>query len=208
MTLYLKLTQTGEFFFMTFAVQCNQRKEGIPLRKIRYRFIQAISLTAICMIAFFAAMLFWLSASDHPQVLILMLFFAVGGAIAIVWLFRSVRDLTTGRLIWDNQILQIPVAKLDGTLLNDMQMVISGFGILMNSKVIRFNQDGIKLLSVKIGADSIGLRYGAGERIHEATLLFQSLEKEKLQAIIEAFRYETGVEPELGDDMYVLIQDS
>ena len=74
--------------------------------------------------------------------------------------------------------------------------------------LFRSNQAGIKLLSVKIGADSIGLRYGADERIHEATLLYQPLEKEKLQTIIEAFRYETGVEPELGDDMYVLIQDS
>lgn len=208
MTHFLKLTQTGEFFFTEYEVLCKQHKEGIPLRKIRYRFFQAISCTVICLFAFFATVFFWLDAADRSLAFALVLLFALGEIIAIAWLFRSARDLTTGRLIWDNQILQIPVAKLDGALLNDMQMVVSGFGILMNSKVIRFNQDGIKLLSVTISADHIGLRYGAGENVHEAKLLFQLPDKDKLQAITEAFCFETGVEPELGDDIDVLIEDS
>ena len=208
MTLLLKLTQTGEFFFTKLQVLYKQHKEGIPLRKIRYRFFQAIAFTVICLFAFLGAVFFWLAAADRSLTLALILLFAIVEIIAVAWLFRSVRDWTTGRLIWDNQILQIPVAKLDGVLLNDMQMVVSGFGILLDSKVIRFNQEGIKLLSVKIGSDHIGLRYGAGENIHEAMLLFQPPGKERLLKIVEAFRFETGVEPELGDDIDVLIEDS
>ena len=114
MTLLLKLTQTGEFFFTKLQVLYKQHKEGIPLRKIRYRFFQAIAFTVICLFAFLGAVFFWLAAADRSLTLALILLFAIVEIIAVAWLFRSVRDWTTGRLIWDNQILQIPVAKLDG----------------------------------------------------------------------------------------------
>ena len=74
---------------------------------------------------------------------------------------------------------------------------VSYFGILLGSKVIKFNRDGIKLKAVEIGRDYISFDYSAkNEELRNIRLLyFKPDDKDELAGIIEKFRCNTGIVP-------------
>ena len=126
------------------------------------------------------------------------------GLIAAVLFFIMNQRLTAARLIVENQILHIQPAVLrerDSTKESEaascetVEMFVSCFGLLLGSKVIKFNQEGIRLKAVEIGRDYLSLDYGRDMDIHNIRLIHASPDSAVLAGIIEKFRYETGITP-------------
>lgn len=130
------------------------------------------------------------------------LLFAVGaltsGCMAYLWA-RECKRLKTARLIVENQILHIHTAVIRDGLKSenteDIEVFVSYFGILLDSKIIKFNQDGVLLKAVEIGRDFISLTYGTDKRMQNTRLLRAAIGVEELEKIAERFRYETGITP-------------
>ena len=74
-------------------------------------------------------------------------------------------------------------------------MFVSGFGILLGSKIIKFNQGGIRLKAVEIGRDYLSIDFGTDVEIRNIRLLHIRPDSAALAGIIEKFRYETGITP-------------
>jgi len=107
-------------------------------------------------------------------------------------------------LIVENQILRIQTAilhkrdsrkQIDCGTCETMEIFVSCFGILLGSKIIKFNQDGIQLRAVEIGQDYLSVDYGTETYIGNIRLLYVRPEGMSLADIIEKFRYETGIIP-------------
>ena len=157
-------------------------------------------------------------------VLLLCLFFFIEGytifnidiRIVFVLLFTVLAALlaaeyyryNTAKLIMDNKIIYIQVTKIEENcekkIYNTLstivlEYVISCFGILLGSKVIKFNVDGIKLTEVKINHDFIFIVYGKDNKNKTIRLLHGSLSTQELRDFVERFRYETGITPNVID---------
>lgn len=119
---------------------------------------------------------------------------------------RECSRLRAALLIVENQILHIrPVVvdaqergkKMKGSPAETMEVFVSCFGILLDSRIIRFNQEGIHLKAVEIGQGFISFTYGTENQVHNTRLLCARIDKGELTKIIERFRYETGTVPRL-----------
>ena len=126
------------------------------------------------------------------------------GLIAAFLFFTMRKKLTAARLIVENQILHIQPAvqrvrnsmkESEAESLETVEMFVSCFGILLGSKVIKFNQEGIRLKAVEIGRDYLSLDYGRDTDIHNIRLIYSRPDSTVLASIIEKFRYETGITP-------------
>jgi hypothetical protein len=119
-----------------------------------------------------------------------------------LWI-REYKRLELARLIIENQILHIrPAVITDGTGATArpgdaqaMEVYVSYFGILLDSRIIKYNQEGILLLGVEIGPDSISLTYGTGKWVQTVRLLHAALSGGELGRIVDRFRFEAGVTP-------------
>ena len=124
------------------------------------------------------------------------------GVAAAFWL-RGVGKLKIARLIAENPILHISTAvisDLSGEAaqpenIENTEVIVSYFGILLDEKIIKFNQDGIRLRAVEIGADFISFTYGTEKRTQNIRLLRPAINSAMLEQISERFRYETGITP-------------
>ena len=116
---------------------------------------------------------------------------------------RELGKLKIVRLIAENPILHINTA-----VINDLtgeasypedteytEMIVSYFGILLDEKIIKFNQDGIWLRAVEIGNDFISFTYGTEKRSQKIRLLRPTLDEATIAEISKKFRYETGITP-------------
>lgn len=127
---------------------------------------------------------------------------AASGCAAGLWM-REYKKLKTARLIIENQILNIRPAVIsdsDGNAskpedAENIEVFVSYFGILLDTKIIKFNQNGIRLKAVEIGRDFISLTYGTDKRMQNTRLLRAAIDNGALEKIVEQFRYETGVMP-------------
>lgn len=126
---------------------------------------------------------------------ILAIVLAVG-----LWICAHAR-LKMACLIVENQILHIRPAVIceetcmetNGNESDSIDVFISYFGILIDSKVIKYNQEGIRLKAVELGRYYICLSYGTEKRLHKIHLLHADLDSGEIAEIAEKFRYETGV---------------
>lgn len=121
---------------------------------------------------------------------------------------REYKRLKAARLIIENQILHIQPAVIDAgdrgkeavdSPSKTIEVFISCFGILLDSKIIKFNQEGVHLKNVEIGRDFICLTYGTDRRTQKTRLLHAQIDNRELNNIVEKFRYETGVVPIITD---------
>ncbi|NLY37671.1 MAG: hypothetical protein GX044_00025 [Firmicutes bacterium] len=123
---------------------------------------------------------------------------------AVFWI-REYKKLQTARLIAENQILHISTAVIsdeaDATEKSEntenIEAIISYFGILLDEKIIKFNQGGIQLRAVEIGSDFISFTYGTEKRAQNIRLLRPAIDPPTIAEISERFRYETGITPTL-----------
>jgi hypothetical protein len=113
--------------------------------------------------------------------------------------------LKVARLIAENPILHIHTAVISDISgeaaqpgdIENTEVIISYFGILLDEKIIKFNQDGIRLRAVVIGSDYISFTYGTEKRTHNIRLLRPTIDPATMEEISERFRYETGITPTL-----------
>ena len=123
--------------------------------------------------------------------------------ISMIAFIREHKKLKIAEVIIENQILHIRSAY---SLIADsgettsffperIDIFISNFGILLDSKIIKFNQGSVQLKAVEIGRQFISLAYGTDKRIQKTCLLRMHLDERELADIVEKFRYETGVVP-------------
>ncbi len=126
------------------------------------------------------------------------------GLIAAFLFFTMRKKLTAARLIVENQIVHIQPAvqrvrnsmkESEAESLETVEMFVSCFGILLGSKVIKFNQEDIRLKAVEIGRDYLSLDYGRDTDISNIRLIHSRPDSAVLADIIEKFRYETGITP-------------
>lgn len=138
------------------------------------------------------------------NILVFMTIIFLVSAIAIIALGEYFR-LKDTRLIKENPILRICNAKISDLSQEELEsrrterdeVIISYFGILMGSRIIRFNQEGIRLRDVEIGEDFISLTYGKNDRLKNTRILKPLTDAKTLDEITEKFSYETGIKPRI-----------
>lgn len=167
------------------------------MKKIAWYARSFLAASIFCAAAFAAVLLL------HPTNWKLYAALALSAGLIAAFLFFTMNQrLTAARLIVENQILHIRPAVLrerdsvkesDVESCETVEMFVSCFGILLGSKVIKFNQEGIRLKAVEIGRDYLSLDYGRDTDIHNIRLIHSIPDSAILASIIEKFRYETGI---------------
>jgi hypothetical protein len=182
--------------------KCLTVRGGVCLKAIRQRKNAFAVLTGIGIIL---SALILACSSRIPEIpvrLLLAVSIPASVWLAVFWV-REYRRLQAAMLIIENQILHIYTA-VTSRGYNDaakpenaetVEVFVSYFGILLDSKVIKFNQDKIFLKTVEIGRDFISLSYGTDRWIKNIRLLRSAISDEELENIIKQFRYETGIIP-------------
>jgi len=116
------------------------------------------------------------------------------------------KKLEAAGLIIENQIMHIRPAVIDvgehGREAVDSprevrEVFISCFGILLGSKIVKFNHGGVHLKAVEIGCDFICLTYGTNKRTQKIQVLHSAIDSQEIDSIADKFRYETGVIPNI-----------
>lgn len=133
--------------------------------------------------------------------------FALMGTALMAALFSGARRKhMTAKAITESAVIWIQPAVIRGNteekkveeaeLRENFGIYVSCFGILIGTKIIKFNQNGIWLRSVEIGKDYITFGYGeADEELESIRLLYSRPDEDALEEIIENFRKETGIIP-------------
>ena len=169
------------------------------MKKIVWYAKYSLTAAIFCAVAFMAALI--LQPPNWKPYAVVGL---SAGLIAAFLFFITNQRLKAARLIIENQILHIQPAvlrKRDSMKENEaesyetVEMFVSCFGILLGSKVIKFNQEGIRLKAVEIGRDYLSLDYGRDTDIRSIKLIHSRPCSDVLEGIIEKFRYETGITP-------------
>lgn len=127
--------------------------------------------------------------------------------LATAFLFgRTRKSIKTAQLIIENQILHIQPAVFQNQIREKkailpsneaIEVFVSCFGILLDYKIIKFNQDGIQLKAVELGRDFISFTYGTEKKAQSTKLLHVAINEDVLAEIVQRFRYETGIIPTL-----------
>ncbi len=182
-------------------------KEAAKLKTIKrmlYFYAGACTLVVV------ASVLICLNTAESRQTgwLLLMLILPATtlSILSVVLAVREGRKLSAASLIVGNQILYIQSAVFqtqhneEGSVNHfqePVEVFISCFGILLDSKIIKFNQDGIRLKAVEIGRGCLSIEYGTDRSTQRVKLLYDGADIGRLEDIIERFRYETGIIPAL-----------
>lgn len=160
------------------------------MRSIKKQFLYCLTGAIFCV-----GIAIWFTCISVWSAAIL---FAVVAIILAVFALRASKIYQATRLICENPILNVGVASVvetggDNTAESLMNVVISGFGILINGKPYTFGHDGIKLTSVAIDRESISLSFGDVEKKYSVRLLHGLADKADIDKLKERLRYETGV---------------
>lgn len=122
------------------------------------------------------------------------------------FLTLTYKQLITAKLIIDNRILFMEQAQIISenrgiqSKVSEKDVSISCFGILLGSKLIKFNQGGISLKAVELGETCLSFTFGIEGRIQKIRILHDSMRLQDMIRISEKLRYETGITPILTDD--------
>jgi hypothetical protein len=197
------------FFYLHFCYAvsdgCNPAgKGGVRLRAIKKRCFIFAAFTGFFILIGVMLLVFGESASEIRAQILLASIIIAGGIAAGFWI-RELRKLKIARLIAENPILHIRTAAISDLSGEEAQpqepenteVFISYFGILLDAKIIKFNQDGIRLRAVEIGEDFISFTYGMEKQTRNIRLLRPAIDLAAMEKISERFRYETGITPTL-----------
>jgi len=141
--------------------------------------------------------------SFDVQTLAITIFTIAPGIILIRLLLKDINNLKIARLIRENFILKVRTAVISQISgkefpdkhIEDSEIFVSYFGILFNDKIVKFNQDGIRLTAVDIGNDFISFTYGNGKQMQNMRIVRPDIEPEAMDEMINKFRFETGITP-------------
>ena len=160
--------------------------------KVRYRWCLCGAILCAAAAVFFARFSAW-----HAVALL------AAGAVALAFFaFRASADYHAARLIAENPIFSVGVASVAET--DDraaaelsVDVVVSGFGILMDGKPYKFGHGGIGLTSAWIDRESIALSFGGEGKAYSVRMLHGIADKAEVDQLTERLRYETGVAAEV-----------
>ena len=170
------------------------------MKKIRQR---KLFFAAAAGLGILVSILVFVSGLLAPEIqtgTILAVTLAASGCSAGLWL-GEYKKLKMAQLIVENQILHIRPAVISAGDAEEpedagsIEVFVSYFGILLDSKIIKFTYDGIRLQAVEFGRDFISLTYGTDKRVQNIRLLCEVVDRNELEEIVEKFRYETGIVP-------------
>lgn len=179
-------------------------KERKLLRTIRTRFNIACKIFILSFLACLSIVLwaqFTGTEVNAPADAFLLISVA-----ALGFAFYEYSHLAFARLIMENMIISITAARTEQrsrchnstVILSDaVDIYVSCFGILLGSKVIKFNTEGIQLKKVDIGRDFISIHFGKGSRDQFIQLLNRSMNESEILEACEKFRRETGIIPNI-----------
>lgn len=160
-------------------------------------FTAAIGLGLIFLTMFFFCYSSFPSGFFVPAFFLLFLFEVA----MLCMLMRQYKRYATAKLIIENRIMHIEAAQIkegvfeNAPILGNIEVYISCFGILLDSKIIKFNIDGISLKEVEIGRKWICLVYGKDKKNESVRILHGGMEHREVKELVERFRYETGIVP-------------
>lgn len=145
-------------------------------------------------------------AAEVQTQMLLIVSLPASACMAALWA-REHRKLKVAQLIVENQMLSIRTATIcdnagDSPGPGDTEGIeafVSCFGILLDSRVIKFNQEGIFLKTVEIGSDSISFTYGTNKYVQRTRLLHAAIDDKEVERTAERFRHETGIIPVIID---------
>lgn len=161
-------------------------------------------LAAFTSFGILIATVFLILEGLRPEIqtqILLAIIFMTSVISAGLWI-HEFKKLKTARLIVENPILRLCIAIISNisdkvAKSEDTDIVISYFGILIGTKIIKFNQNGIRLKDVEIGRDFISLSYGTDKKMQKIWLSRPPINLVKLDEIVEKFRHETGIDPRI-----------
>lgn len=140
-----------------------------------------------------------------PRPEIRLFFFIPATMILAALSIREHKKLQTAEMIIDNQILHIRPAAIETgggrrpLPAEAIEVYISGFGVLLDSEVIKFNMDGIYLKGVEIDSEYLCLAYGANLNTQKTRILHGAIDSREMGDIVEKFNFETGIVPIITD---------
>jgi hypothetical protein len=172
------------------------------LKAIKRKFFVLVTLTGFGILTGGMLLVFGGAMSEIRAQILLAGVVIASGVTAAFWL-RGVGKLKIARLIAENPILHINTAVVsdisaEATQPEDIEnteVIVSYFGILLGEKIIKFNQDGIQLRAMEIGNDFISFNYGTEKWAQNIRLLRPAINRAMLEQISERFCYETGITP-------------
>jgi len=168
--------------------------------KLRLKYLAAANSFCIVFTVFLVA----IKGLPYINLFILLVISAL--IILIISLQSEYRRYKDAMLIIENEILHIQVIRIEQEILKmDTPVIcpdrgfviISCFGILSDSKIIKFNQDKIPLNSIEINQNDIRFTYSLKGVNQKIIILHGKLTKEQIRNIADRFRYETGITPKL-----------
>jgi len=134
-------------------------------------------------------------------------FSLMGGTLAFAFFYSTHKKMNVMAIIVDNTIIHIKPAVISGQtveakeeeekLRENFGVRISTFGILLGNKIIKWGGGDERLKAAEIGKDYISIDYGTRENTQNIRLLYSRPGEDELAEIIEKFRHETGIVPEI-----------
>jgi hypothetical protein len=172
------------------------------LKAIKRRVFVPATLTGFGILTFGILLVFG-GAIPEIRVQIFLAGVVIASGVAAAFWLRGVGKLKIAQLIAENPILHINTAVISDLSgestqprnTENIEIIVSYFGILLDDEIIKFNLDGIRLRAVEIGADFISFTYGTEKRTQNIRLLRPVINPDMLEQISERFRYETGITP-------------
>ncbi len=200
-------TRSGGLFCLRFCYAVIKEygwKRGSALKAIRWRNHIFAALTGFGILTG-AMLLVFGGATSEIRAQIPLAGVMMASVIPVGFWMRGRRKLKIARLIAENPILHIRTAVISDMSAEAAQpentesteVIVSYFGILLDGKIIKFNQDGIRLRAVEIGSDFISFTCGTEKRTQNIRLLRPAIDPAEILELSERFRYETGIIPTL-----------
>ena len=126
---------------------------------------------------------------------IILLIFEFMAILLIFLLHKQCKIYEHAKLIIENTIVSIPLVTFKDKCDENIEIFISCFGILVDSKVIKYNVENINLISFEIKGDYICISYGCSDNIKQTCILHGNLSNEEKTLIKNKLQYETGITP-------------
>lgn len=159
------------------------------MRAIKERFLYCLIGIVLCA---GIAVRFAFSGTWHAVIA-----FAAAAIVLMFFAIRMFESYQAARLITENPILKVGVASVsetgDSTAESTVNVVVSGFGILMDGKPYKFGHGGIELTEAKIDREHISFAFGGEGKQYCVSLLHGVADKAAVDKLTERLRYETGV---------------
>lgn len=178
-------------------------KGGFTLKAIKQKLtlLSLLSFLSTVIVLFFLIKEIFILKNSVRLNFIVIFLIALTLLILLIYQYNKFK---TAKLILESKILHIESAKIEEetnvkdngvSFVDGIEVYISCFGILLGSKVIKFNIDKIILKKIEVDSKYICFTYSSNKKTKMIKILHGSMNKYELQNFIERFSYETGIVP-------------